>query len=84
MHSTKEPFGKVAIRKGYVREEQVESALEFQRQLVVRGEKHKLIGIIMLEHGMIGTTELIDILKEMEIIDGAHAHGSKGAHPASH
>ncbi|OHB74211.1 MAG: hypothetical protein A2Z34_10280 [Planctomycetes bacterium RBG_16_59_8] len=67
MNMRKEPFGRVAVRKGFVTEKEVDEALHFQRQLAQRGEKHKLIGIIMLEMGMLGTTELIDILKEMEV-----------------
>lgn len=66
MNNKKELFGSIAIKKGYVTKEQVEEALKIQKQLKESGEKHKLIGIIMLELGMLGTTELIDILKYIE------------------
>lgn len=69
----REPFGQVAIRKGYVSEPQVQNALAHQRELRERGEKHKLIGLILLEMGALGTTELIDILK---ILDVAYTHAT--------
>ena len=58
-------FGQVAVRKGFATQQQVKDALE--RQVRVREEtgKHKLIGLVMLEMGILGTTELIDILKDM-------------------
>ena len=61
----KEPFGQVAVRKGFVTQPQVQCALNAQRLLGVRGEKHKLIGLVMLELGLLGTTELIAVLQEL-------------------
>lgn len=70
--TAREPFGQFAIRKGYVSEHQVHDALLFQRRLAEKGEKHKLIGMILLEMGALGTTELIDILK---ILNVQHVNG---------
>lgn len=63
----REPFGQVAIRKGYVSDVQVTDALSRQRQLNTDGAAHKLIGMIMLEMGALGTTELIEILRELNL-----------------
>jgi len=63
MPQKKELFGEIAVKKGYVTNEQVEEALREQKEIEKSSGKHKLIGIVMLELGMIGTTELIDILK---------------------
>ncbi|MBI2899322.1 MAG: hypothetical protein HYY17_04010 [Planctomycetes bacterium] len=76
--SAREPFGQVAIRKGYVSEQQVHEALVQQRCLKEKGEKHKLIGMVLLEMGALGTTELIDVLKHF---DGHHANGAPHPHP---
>ncbi|MBI2930179.1 MAG: hypothetical protein HYY16_00890 [Planctomycetes bacterium] len=62
----REPFGQVAVRKGYVTQEQVRHALEVQQNLATTGQRHKLIGLVMLEMGMLGTTELIEVLKEID------------------
>jgi hypothetical protein len=74
----REQFGQVAVRKGYVTDLQVQDALGHQRRLSERGEKHKLIGMIMLELGLLGTTELIDVLKAMNL---AYTHASPPPRP---
>ena len=63
----REPFGQTAVRKGYVSQQQVTDALAKQREIVQSGAPHKLIGMVMLEMSALGTTELIDILREMNV-----------------
>lgn len=63
----RERFGQVAVRKGYVSERQVIEALSRQRDLGQGGAPHKLIGMIMLEMGALGTTELIEVLRELNV-----------------
>jgi hypothetical protein len=63
----REPFGQVAVRKGYVTQAQVAEALVRQKEIVAQGAPHKLIGMIMLEMGALGTTELIEVLREMNV-----------------
>jgi hypothetical protein len=62
---TLEPFGQVAVRKGYINQQQVTDALSRQKHITSSGFPHKLIGLIMLEMGVLGTTELIEVLREM-------------------
>lgn len=61
-----ELFGNIAIRKQYVTEEDVHRALQIQREISQRGEEHKLIGLIMLESGMLSSVQLLDVLKYIE------------------
>jgi len=61
-----EPFGKIAIKLGFSSAEDVEKALEIQRRLTESGREHKLIGMIMLEAGMISSAQLIEILRYYE------------------
>lgn len=63
----KEPFGQVAVRKGFVTPQQVEEALTRQRALRENDIPHKPIGLILLEMGALGTTELIEVLREMNV-----------------
>jgi hypothetical protein len=60
-------FGEIAIRRGHITPQQLDRALEIQKQLRKRSEK-KLIGMVMLERGMITNDQLIDILRCIEII----------------
>ena len=62
-------FRKVAIRLGYVTKEQVREALLIQKHLRENNKEHKLIGMVMLEQGMLGTTELIEIIRQMQIAE---------------
>jgi hypothetical protein len=66
-NAVKERFGQVAVRRGYVSERQVTDALARQRAIVQGGSAHKLIGMIMLEMGALGTTELIEVLRELNL-----------------
>ena len=63
---SREPFGQVAIRKGYATQLQVTKTLTRQQTIVGTGSAHKLIGMIMLELGSLDTTELIDVLRELD------------------
>lgn len=63
--TVREPFGQVAVRRGYVTQQQVIDALSRQRDIAAGGQPHKLIGMIMLEIGALGTSELIEVLREM-------------------
>lgn len=61
-----ELFGDIAIRLGHVSEEDVARALERQKEEMDIGHDHKLIGMHMLEMGLLSTSQLIEILKYYE------------------
>ena len=58
-----EPFGKVARKLGFCTREDVHRALDIQKHLPNHNKEHKLLGMIMLEEGMISNEQLIAILK---------------------
>jgi len=64
-----EPFGQVAVRMGFVTDSQVEAALEIQRSLKIAGKPRRLLGMIMLETGLISSEQLIAILKYYETVE---------------
>jgi hypothetical protein len=66
MKKERELFGMIAQRKKYVTAEGVEKALTLQAQRDSRGEPHKLLGILMLELEMLSSSQLLDILQEMQ------------------
>jgi hypothetical protein len=61
-----EPFGQVAIRLGFVTSAQIESALDIQKSLERSGRGRKLLGMILLETGLISSADLIEILQYYE------------------
>ncbi len=60
------PFGQVAKRLGYCSQEDVQSALDQQRKLQVEEDTEKLIGMIMLDQGILTTDQLISVLRVLE------------------
>ena len=71
--ATTEPFGQIATRMGFVSSSQVQAALEVQDSLRRAGNA-RLIGMIMLEMGMISSEQLIEILKYYETRSTAASH----------
>ena len=58
-----EPFGRITVKLGFCTHEDVHRALEIQKKLPGQQREHKLIGMIMLEEGIISNEQLIAILK---------------------
>ena len=56
-------FGEVAVRKGFCTPEQVDQALRIQRKKAAGGRPKPLTGIVMVQHGIISTGQLIDVLR---------------------
>ncbi len=63
---TAELFGDIAVRLGFVTSFDVVRALERQKREMEEGNQHKLIGMHMLEMGLLSTSQLIEILKYYE------------------
>lgn len=61
----KEFFGEIAIRMGFITHEQLDEGLRLQKEMDRQGT-HKLLGMLMLQEGMLSNSELIQILKYME------------------
>ena len=63
---SRELFGAMAVRKGFVTKDQLEDALAMQKQIVAEGRQHQLIGLVMLTMGFLSNSQLIAILKDIE------------------
>lgn len=62
----RELFGEVAVRLGFVKPKDVQVALKIQEAERSARKKHRLIGLIMLDRGILDNTQLIAVLKEIE------------------
>ncbi|MBE0664621.1 MAG: hypothetical protein IH584_02275 [Candidatus Aminicenantes bacterium] len=60
-------FGFVAVKKGFATPEQVASALEAQIKENVSVKKHRRIGEIMVEMGLMNTDEVREVLDDMSV-----------------
>lgn len=75
----KEFFGEIAIRMGFITHEQLDEGLKLQKDMDRKGT-HKLLGMLMLQEGMLSNSQLIQILKYMET--KAKQKVAQGAAPA--
>ena len=73
-----EQFGQITIRMGFATSAQVQAALDVQDSLRKAG-KPRLIGMIMLEMGMISSEQLIEILKYYETRSAAESGAPRPA-----
>jgi hypothetical protein len=58
-------FGTIAVDKGYISEDQLIKALELQAKENVTDGKHRLLGQIFLDEGLLTTTQVDEILETM-------------------
>jgi len=58
-------FGILAVEKGMVTAEQVINAMRIQIMEDVARGKHRLIGLILLEQGVLSMGQINDVLKAM-------------------
>ncbi|NCF56182.1 MAG: UDP-glucose 4-epimerase GalE [Planctomycetia bacterium] len=59
-------FGELAIRLGFVTESDVERVLLEQEKVRSEGRGHKMMGLCMVELGLISTTQLVEILRNYD------------------
>jgi hypothetical protein len=59
-------FGERAVKLGFCLDADVREAIERQAGLAERGKPHKLIGLVLLDMGVITNAQLIRVLKTYE------------------
>lgn len=59
-------FGDLAVAKGFCTAKDVAKALKLQDEQDERGERHRLLGILMIQEGILSTAQLIEMLKELQ------------------
>ncbi len=62
---SRELFGQVAIHRGHITPMQLEETLDIQKSRSICGSE-ELLGMVMLDEGIISNEQLIDILRCME------------------
>jgi hypothetical protein len=58
-------FGTIAVDKGYINEEQLFKALEIQAKENVMEGKHRLLGQIFVDEGLLTPAQVDEILETM-------------------
>jgi hypothetical protein len=58
-------FGAIAVEKGFVTKEQIIHALEVQAKENLEEGKHRLLGQILMDEGLLTAAQVDDILQTM-------------------
>ena len=66
MDEKEDLFGQVALKRGFVTREQLRNAVEAQRNRPVGTPR--LLGLVMLDEGYIGTAQLIEVLRQVRAL----------------
>ena len=66
MPGQKSRFGELAIKLGFVTDQDVERVLVEQERIRSEGRGHKMMGLCMVEMGLISTTQLVEILRHYD------------------
>lgn len=61
-----EPFGAFAIRKGYATPREIQEGVAEQDRRERAGQPRPLLGMMLLQMGVLTTDQMIEILREME------------------
>jgi len=62
MNNNQKRFGAIAVEKGFITEEQLFQALKVQAKENLAEEKHRLLGQILLEEGLITAPQIEEVL----------------------
>ena len=62
----KKKFGERAVDLGFCSQDQVEQALDKQKNLARKKKPHRLTGLILLDKGAITNDQLIEVLRSYE------------------
>lgn len=68
-----EPFGEMAVQLGFCTAKDVREALNKQHRLRQEDGVEKLIGVIMMEEGLLTSEQVISILRMLEHRNGTQA-----------
>lgn len=61
-------FAEMAVRKEYCTQEDVDAALAKQAEMEDHEQHHKMLGLILLQDGIIDNTQFIDLLMDLDKI----------------
>ena len=59
-------FGVIAVERGFITAEQLFAALKLQVEENLNSASHRLIGMILMDQGLLTLDQIDEILKEMD------------------
>ncbi|MBW1767952.1 MAG: hypothetical protein JRJ65_13020 [Deltaproteobacteria bacterium] len=62
----KKRFGFMAVKKGFITVEQLIEAMKIQVREEIKDGKHRIIGTILVEMGIMNTSQVNEVLESIE------------------
>jgi hypothetical protein len=60
-------FGEIAVEKDFITHDQLEEALNMQKENVLKGLAHRLIGSVLFRRGYMTIEQVIEVLSALEV-----------------
>lgn len=67
LNQLKKRFGEIAAEKGFVTHDQLEEALNMQKENALKGLAHRLIGSVLFRRGYMTIEQVIEVLSVLEV-----------------
>jgi len=68
VETARKMFAEMAVRQGYCSKEDIKGALKKQAEMEDHEQHHKMLGLILLQEGIIDNTQFIDLLMDLDKI----------------
>jgi len=60
-------FGEIAVEKDFITDDQLEEALNMQKENALKGLVHRLIGSVLFRRGYMTIEQVIEVLSALEV-----------------
>ncbi len=67
LEQIKKRFGDIAAEKGFITHDQLDEALNMQKENVLQGLAHRLIGSVLFRRGYMTIEQVIEVLSALEV-----------------
>ncbi len=67
LEQLKKRFGDIAAEKGFITHDQLDEALNVQKENAVEGLAHRLIGSVLFRRGYMTIEQVIEVLSALEV-----------------
>ncbi len=65
MEQLKKRFGEVAVEKGFITHDQLDEALNLQKEKDLEGLNHRLIGSVLHREGYMTIEQVVEVLSDL-------------------
>lgn len=68
VQAARELFAEMAVQKGYCSRKDIDEAMQKQNEMEEKDHHHKMLGLILLQDGIIDNAQFINLLVDLDKI----------------